>query len=233
MTDQKSIQKAYTTIMEHFIQTGSAPHYTELGRLLEVSPDEAKQLQNKAAKAGVGCWFASQTDYIESWAPFYNVPNHHRASVNGEQKWFGQCGLEALAIRWMFPGQEVRIDTTCLDCGEKISVVFKDEEIIEINPPTAVVHINNPLTAEKSSKDGSFYCSQMNIFRSEDHVKNWSLYNPISEESIMPVEDWSMVLSGPLFRNRLDSDILERTSEYWEDFLERLATFGRTGDFWK
>ena len=30
----------------------------------------------------------------------------------------------------------------------------------------------------------------MNIFRSEEHVKNWSLYNPESEDAIMPLADW-------------------------------------------
>lgn len=53
---------------EHLIQTGNTPHYTKLGKMLNVQPDEARQLQNKATKAGVGCWLASQTDYIESWA---------------------------------------------------------------------------------------------------------------------------------------------------------------------
>ena len=34
-----------------------------------------------------------------------------------------------LAVRWLFPGSEVRIDTRCLDCGEPILIRMRDEEI--------------------------------------------------------------------------------------------------------
>ena len=50
-----------------------------------------------------------------------------------------------LAVRWLFPATEVRIDTHCLDCGEPILVRMLDEEILEVDPPTTVGHINNPL----------------------------------------------------------------------------------------
>ncbi len=72
----------------------------------------------------------------------------------------------------------------------------------------------------------------MNLFRSEEHVKKWSMYTPKSEEAIMPVADWAMVLNSPLFRERLGPEILERTEEYWQDFFVRLAKLGRSGSFW-
>ena len=50
-----------------------------------------------------------------------------------------------LAVRWLFPGTEVRIDTLCLDCGDSIVVRMKDEEILDVDPPATVGHINNPL----------------------------------------------------------------------------------------
>jgi hypothetical protein len=88
--EETLVQRAYTSILEHFVQTGRAPHYTELGQILGLSPDEALHLQREAAKAGVGCWFVQDTDYIESWAPFYNAPTQYRVTVAGEQKWYGQ-----------------------------------------------------------------------------------------------------------------------------------------------
>jgi hypothetical protein len=84
------VQRAYTSILEHFVRTGRAPHYTELGHILGVGPDEALDLQREAAKNGVGCWFVQDTDYVESWAPFYNAPTQYRVTVDGEQKWYGQ-----------------------------------------------------------------------------------------------------------------------------------------------
>ena len=88
--EEKVIQRAYTRILEHFIQTGRAPHYIELGHTLGVGPEEAKDLQRKAAEAGIACWLLDDTDYIESFAPFYNLPTHHLVMVEGEQKWYAE-----------------------------------------------------------------------------------------------------------------------------------------------
>ena len=49
-----------------------------------------------------------------------------------------------LAVRWLFPKAEVRIDTRCLDCGEPIRIRMKDEDILELNPSTVVGHVNVP-----------------------------------------------------------------------------------------
>jgi hypothetical protein len=84
------VQRAYTAVVEHFVKSGRAPHHTELAGILSVPPDEAKLLQRKAAESSVGCWFVKDTDYVESWAPFSNVPTHYLVTINGEQKWYGQ-----------------------------------------------------------------------------------------------------------------------------------------------
>jgi hypothetical protein len=72
----------------------------------------------------------------------------------------------------------------------------------------------------------------MNLFRSEEHVKNWSSYNSISEESIMPLTDWALVFSGSMVRNRLGPDILSRRSEYISEIFRSLQKFGKEGPFW-
>lgn len=51
-----------------------------------------------------------------------------------------------LAVRWLFPGTEVRIDTRCLDCGEPILIRMRDEEILEVDPPTTIGYMNVPLS---------------------------------------------------------------------------------------
>jgi hypothetical protein len=50
-----------------------------------------------------------------------------------------------LAVRWLFPGEEIRIDTHCLDCGDPILVRMRDANILEISPSTTVGHMNIPL----------------------------------------------------------------------------------------
>ena len=86
----KLVQRAYTAVVEHFIKAGRAPHYTELAGTLGVPPEEARQAQHKAAESVIGCWFVKDTDLVESWAPFSNVPTQYRVTIGGEQKWFGQ-----------------------------------------------------------------------------------------------------------------------------------------------
>lgn len=84
------VQQAYTTVLEYFLKTGRAPHYTELAVILGLRPQEARQIQRKAAESALGCWFVNHTDYVESWAPFSNVPTQYLVTINGQQKWYGQ-----------------------------------------------------------------------------------------------------------------------------------------------
>ncbi len=72
----------------------------------------------------------------------------------------------------------------------------------------------------------------MNLFRSEEHVKNWSLYDPATAESIMPLSNWAKVFSGPLCRNRLQPDYLSRVHEYAGVLLATLKELGKAGPFW-
>jgi hypothetical protein len=58
--------------------------------------------------------------------------------------------MEVLAVRWLFPGQEVRIETRCLDCGESIRVRTRDEEILEIYPESAVGYMPSPFARSRA-----------------------------------------------------------------------------------
>jgi hypothetical protein len=72
----------------------------------------------------------------------------------------------------------------------------------------------------------------MNLFRSEEHVKNWSVYDPVSEESIMPLADWAKVFAGPAMRSRLEPDHLSHAHDDMAVFFGALAELGRSGGFW-
>jgi hypothetical protein len=52
MTDQSLIQMGFTTILEHFVSSGRAPHYSELAHALGIRMEEARQWQRAAAEAG-------------------------------------------------------------------------------------------------------------------------------------------------------------------------------------
>ena len=127
-------QRTYTRILEHLVEHGFAPHYTDLAVEFRVSTEEARLAVNEAADFAVGCWTSPGTDQVGSWAPFNSTPTHYRVTIDGETRWFGQCGLEINAIRWLD-----------LATAEPIRVRFKDDEILEISPETTVGHINHPM----------------------------------------------------------------------------------------
>jgi hypothetical protein len=72
----------------------------------------------------------------------------------------------------------------------------------------------------------------MNLFRSEEHVRNWSLYDPESADGIMPLADYANLFSTGLFRERLQPDYLLRLSQFLPEWMATLAKLGKTGPFW-
>jgi len=46
MEETALVQRAYTAVVEHFVKTGRALHYTELAGTLGLQPEEARQAQH-------------------------------------------------------------------------------------------------------------------------------------------------------------------------------------------
>ena len=63
--------------------------------------------------------------------------------------------MEVLAVRWLFPRQEVVVDTRCLDCGDSIRVRTRDEQILAIEPESAVGYMPSPFTRSRAGS-GAF-----------------------------------------------------------------------------
>lgn len=73
----------------------------------------------------------------------------------------------------------------------------------------------------------------MNLFRSEEHVKRWSLYSQATEDYILPVEVWADIFSGPLFTERLAADYLERGDEHVTAYHNALREAGKSSPYWQ
>ena len=73
----------------------------------------------------------------------------------------------------------------------------------------------------------------MNLFRSEEHIRNWSGFAPATEEGILPLPDLAKVFSGNFFRKRLDPDYVSRNQEYLGEFLAVIAGLAKIRPFWK
>ncbi len=149
MTDL--LDRAFSSIRDTMIESGQAPHFTELATALELGPEDTKQVLHELMTVIPG-WLHPGTDYIASFPPFNNQPTQYRVSVDGEQKWFAQCGFEALAIRWLFPGRTIKVEAPCLDCGEAMVIEMRDEEILRIDPEGVVGYTNAEVGGEAASR---------------------------------------------------------------------------------
>ena len=72
----------------------------------------------------------------------------------------------------------------------------------------------------------------MNLFRSEEHIRNWVRYDPAAEQGILPLENLVKVFSGKIFQKRLDSDYVSHVREYFGETLSVLSEIAKTRPFW-
>ena len=90
MSEPSVLDNTFSIIMKRMVETGQAPHYTEIALELGVSAQEGRSALHDLMNAGVPGWLYPKTDIIASMAPFNNLPNQFRITIDGQQKWFGQ-----------------------------------------------------------------------------------------------------------------------------------------------
>ncbi|MBP1699048.1 MAG: hypothetical protein H6Q41_4236 [Deltaproteobacteria bacterium] len=91
MANSSDLDRTFHFIMKRMVETGQAPHYTEIASGMGISVEEGrKALHDLMATPGIPGWLYPQTDYIASFAPFNNLPTQYRITIEGQQKWFGQ-----------------------------------------------------------------------------------------------------------------------------------------------
>jgi len=72
----------------------------------------------------------------------------------------------------------------------------------------------------------------MNLFRSEEHVQNWSGFKANTEDGILPLDDIVRLFSVTLFRRRLDPDYSQEQGKYRGEFVETLKEIAKSHPFW-
>ena len=70
----------------------------------------------------------------------------------------------------------------------------------------------------------------MNLFRSEEHAKNWKGYKDNTEAGIVPVENLAQAFGIGLFTRRLDPDYVAKLGEYVQELVQ---TVSGMGPFWQ
>jgi hypothetical protein len=72
----------------------------------------------------------------------------------------------------------------------------------------------------------------MNLFRSEEHVHAWALFDRSTAEGIMPVRDWIRYFGQGRHRARLDPDFAFKAAGLRPTKEEVLAELGKGGPYW-
>jgi len=73
----------------------------------------------------------------------------------------------------------------------------------------------------------------MNLFRSEEDVRRWSLFDPASEEGLIALPELLMLFSTESRRHLLDGDYLERwAGRRWSERRDALQQIGKANSYW-
>jgi hypothetical protein len=72
----------------------------------------------------------------------------------------------------------------------------------------------------------------MNLFRSEEHIRNWARFDPAAAEGIIRLPDLVKLFSGDFFQKRLSMEYVSRNGDYLSDFVAALIEIAKTRPFW-
>ena len=70
----------------------------------------------------------------------------------------------------------------------------------------------------------------MNLFRSEEHVKNWSGFKAGTEEGMNKISGMAELFSGNFFTKRLEPDYASNMQKYFMELVEAMKSLGT---FWQ
>ena len=72
----------------------------------------------------------------------------------------------------------------------------------------------------------------MNLFRSEEHIRNWARYDPATEQGILPLQNVVNVFSGKFMQKRLDMNYASHALEYFDEVVSVISEIAKTRPFW-
>jgi hypothetical protein len=191
----KNAKDVRKTILDLMLNEGVCPSTQDLMKAHELAPEELKQvLRDLEAGIVIAVQCKShagithfQEEELETAAPeigeiFYARPfatfkNTFRVSVEGQQKWFGECAVECCGgVSLMFPGKEVVVETVCRQTKKPITLIQKDGDLLDYEPKTLRVHLGYPV---RTIADRILsWCDYNSFFSSEEAVNEWRKNNP-------------------------------------------------------
>ena len=73
----------------------------------------------------------------------------------------------------------------------------------------------------------------MNLFRSEEHVRNWSGYKEGTDEAILSLADLMSIFETPRHSGKFTGHYVSSAPEYAPIFFEKLKEVTGNSSFWR
>jgi hypothetical protein len=73
----------------------------------------------------------------------------------------------------------------------------------------------------------------MLFFRSEEHLNNWTPYDPAKKDGISQLEGLLSMFSSNLFKRRMDPDYFSNMKNYLSELIGEVGTNDKIGIFLK
>jgi hypothetical protein len=181
-------------IMDQVLAQGTCPKVAEIARELSLSKDQLEPILRDLEAAicvAVQKDTHARLDYFQEEKlhepvpeigeifyarPFAAFKNHYPIWVDGEQKWYGECAVEACSVSAMFPGREVIVRSVCRQTKEPVELIGRDGVLLDYSPKTLRVHLGFPL--RYMFDDAIGWCDYNSFFGSEDAVNQWRKSHP-------------------------------------------------------
>ena len=72
----------------------------------------------------------------------------------------------------------------------------------------------------------------MNLFRSEEHVRNWSGFKPGTEEGILSLDQFMTIFETPRHRDKFSGHYVSSAPDHAPAFYEKLKEVTGGSAFW-
>jgi hypothetical protein len=91
MADLATLDKTFHFLMSRMVETGQAPHYTEVATSLGCDAEEGRITLHELAALGAGTpRLLPDTDLVAVVPPLSSIPTQYRVTVEEQRKWFAQ-----------------------------------------------------------------------------------------------------------------------------------------------
>ncbi len=72
----------------------------------------------------------------------------------------------------------------------------------------------------------------MNLFRSEEHARNWSEFQDGTDEGILSIHDLMAIFQTPRHSAKYSGHYVSSAPEYVQEFFKKIKEVTRNASFW-